>query len=578
MRARICVTWLVALSALVAMTAATGQGAGSRATSNAPKPGGGGSASREGGSNQAAAAPKLVVIIVVDQMRADYVDRFKDDWTSGLKRLITRGAWFTNAAYPYLSTVTCAGHATISTGAFPYRHGVRHNTWFDREKGKVIRCTEDAGTKPIPYGTELAPIGDSAVQLRLPGFADEMRSQVGARVASLSLKARSAIMLAGHTSGAVTWRSETLDVWETSSAFGEAVPAVDAFIKANPVGADYGKTWDRLLPLERYQFADTLLGEAPPREWTATFPHVLSSARGKPDEIYHTQWERSPFANAFLGRLATALVESLRLGQRETTDVLAVSFSSPDLVGHAFGPRSQEVQDMYARLDLTIGALLDQLDALVGPDRYVVALSADHGVTDIPEQLQETGRDAGRFSARALADLIEARAVATAGPGRYLTVISGNDVHFEPGMYTKLAARPRALSAVIRDLSAQPGIARVFRGEDLERGWRSRDTLTRAAALSYVKGKSGELVFALKPGWTFAVTGAAHGSANPDDQRVPVVLFGKNIKPGQYREPATPADIAPTFAALAGFTMPNAEGRVLRSALAAPSVGTSTRP
>jgi predicted AlkP superfamily pyrophosphatase or phosphodiesterase len=522
--------------------------------------------------------PRLAVLIVVDQMRADYVDRFRDQWTSGLKRLVTRGAWFSNAAYPYLSTVTCPGHATISTGAFPYRHGVRHNTWFDREKGRVVRCTEDAGTKPIPYGTELAPVGDSAVHLRLPGFADEMRSQVGARVVSLSLKARSAIMLAGHKGDAVTWLSEALDVWETSSAFGEAVPAVNAFVQANPIDADYGKTWDRLLPLERYQFADTLIGEAPPREWTATFPHVLSSASGKPDEIYHTQWERSPFANDFLGRFAAALVESLKLGQRDTTDVLAVSFSSPDLVGHAFGPRSQEVQDMYARLDLTIGALLDRLDAQVGPDRYVVALSADHGVTDIPEQLKESGRDAGRLSSRAFADIIEARPVATAGPGRYLTAISGNDVHFEPGMYTKLAATPRALNAVIRDLSAQPGIARVFRGEDLERGTTSRDTLTRAAALSYVKGGSGELVFALKPGWMVSVSGTTHSSGNADDQRVPMILFGRGVRPGHYRESVTPADIAPTLAALTGITMPNAEGRVLRAALVVPPVAPSTRP
>ena len=268
----------------------------------------------------------------------------------------------------------------------------------------------------------------------------------------------------------------------------------------------------------------------------------------------------------------------MALGKRDTTDVLAVSFSSPDLVGHAFGPRSQEVQDMYAHLDITLGALLDRLDALVGPDGYVVGLSADHGVTDIPEQLRQSGRDGGRLSQRGLADLVEARAQAAAGPGRYLAALSGSRMYFEPGMYEKLTAVPGAIEAVIKDLTAQPGIARAFRSEELAAGTNANDSLVRAASLSYVKGASGDVTLALKPGWMFTATGTTHGSANADDQRVPVIFFGHGIKPGRYRESATPADIAPTLAALTGITMPSADGRVLRSALTSPPASPSTRP
>ena len=180
----------------------------------------------------AESAPKLVVVIVVDQMRADYIERFHDDWSSGLRRLVDDGAWFTRAAYPYLTTVTCAGHATIGTGAYPHVHGVFANTWFDRERSQVIPCTDDQKARVVPYGRE-ANSRTGPAALMIPSLADEMRAR-GAHVVTLALKARSAIMLAGHGGNAVTWISESLDGWETSTAFAqEPVPQVKAFIAAN---------------------------------------------------------------------------------------------------------------------------------------------------------------------------------------------------------------------------------------------------------------------------------------------------------------------------------------------------------
>src|SRR2546421_569615 len=196
--------------------------------------------------------PKLAVIVVVDQMRADYVDRFNGAWTSGLKRMVTQGAWFQQAAYPYLTTVTCAGHATISTGSFPHTHGVFQNAWFDREAHKQMTCTEDPRATDIGYGVPVTG-GDSAHRLKLPTFTDQMRSRKQAHVVALSLKDRSAVMLAGHGGDAVIWLSNTLNGWESSSVYGDApVPAVKAFIDANPIAADFGKTWDRLLPPAAY--------------------------------------------------------------------------------------------------------------------------------------------------------------------------------------------------------------------------------------------------------------------------------------------------------------------------------------
>jgi predicted AlkP superfamily pyrophosphatase or phosphodiesterase len=501
-------------------------------------------------------------------MRGDYIDRFKDDWTGGLHRMVTTGAWFTHAAFPYLTTVTCAGHATVATGAFPAAHGIFQNVWYDRVNDRMAACTDDATVKPISYGRKPGE-PESAGFLLLPTFAETMHAERNSRVVSMSVKARSAIMLAGHGGEAVTWLNRSIDTWQTSTAFTPgAVPEVKAFLDANPIEADYGRIWMRQLPAERYHQDDNGSGESPPRGWTSMFPHVLKGGAGstKADEDFYNQWERSPFPDVYLGKMAAALVESMKLGTGNQTDVLTISFSSPDLVGHAFGPGSQEVQDMYAHLDLTIGTLLTRLDELLGRNQYVIALSADHGVTEIPEQLKARGRDSGRFDTRGLTDLLERRTQFALGPGRHVARVSGNDVYFAPGAYTQLTATG-AIDGVVTTLAAQPGVARVYRGEELQRSRQSDDPTLRAAALSYVPGRSGDLVIVPKPGWMFTAAGTTHGSANYDDQHVPILLFGRGIKPGRYAQPVTPADVAPTLAQLCGIKLAKADGRALHVAL-----------
>lgn len=514
----------------------------------------------------AGTAPRLVVLVVVDQMRADYVERFQGDWTSGLKRLVTEGAWYTRAAYPYLTTVTCAGHATLGTGAYPHTHGIFANTWYDRGRRAVVPCTDDTAVSAVSYGKGAAGhFGPGYLQS--PTLADEMRGK-GAHVVSLALKARSAIMMAGHGGDAVTWISESLDSWETSTAYAQApVAQVKAYADANPLAADYGKVWTRRLPEAKYQDPDAGLAEDPATGWTATFPHPLTSASGAADPRYYDLWQHSPFADAYVARMAGALTASMQLGKRDGTDFLGVSFSSPDIVGHSFGPRSQEIQDMYANLDVSIGVLLDALDKAVGPGNYTLALSADHGVTNIPEQTRQSGRDGGRIDAQAAFNAGERAAVKAMGPGKYLMRITGNEVYFEPGAYDKVRANPRALRAIAAAIAKVPGIGRVFNSDEMEKGLTSKDPLTRAAALSHVKGRGGDMAISPKAGWMFSASGTTHGNASADDQRVPILLFGAGVKPGHYEQSASPADVAPTLAHLAGVPLPAAEGRVLSEAL-----------
>jgi len=222
---------------------------------------------------------------------------------------------------------------------------------------------------------------------------------------------------------------------------------------------------------------------------------------------------------------------------------------------------------MYAHLDRTIGVLLDDLDRTVGAGRYVLALTADHGVTPIPEQLVAAGQDGGRLSSVAIAAAIEQHLKRTLGEGTRVARVNGNDVYFEPGVYEKLNASPALLASLIDRLTRLDGIQRVVRAEEARNGMRSSDRLVRAAALSYVAGRSGDLILVPRAGWMFAGAGTTHATAGPDDQQVPIVLFGVGIKRGEYTDAATPADIAPTLAALCGMSMPNVDGRVLREAL-----------
>ena len=540
-------------------------------------------------TRRAASRPKLVVVLVVDQMRADYVDKFRQQWTRGLRRLVERGAWFRQAAYPYLNTHTCVGHATISTGTYPAAHGIVDNAWWDRETGKVVTCTEDPQAKIISYA---APVqgGESPARLMMPTFSDELRAQGGGgtRVVTFSLKARSAIMLAGHRADGVTWQDDHTGAWVTSSFYG-ASPFVEAYVKAHPVDADFGKTWALALPQQAYLYNESGEGKRPPEGWTTEFPHALRGLGKtvKPDAAFYRQWETSPFSDVYLGQMAQAAVDALKLGQGNGTDFLGISFSALDLAGHAYGPRSHEIQDVLVRLDQTLGALFEHLDRAVGLENYVVAFSSDHGVAPVPEQMVREGLDAGRIDRAGLAARIEKALEATLGPGKRVARVSDTDVYFAPGVSSRLAENPAARQAAREAIQSTPGLSQGIFSEQLRQGPTMGDPFLRAAALSYYPGRSGDVALITKPFWIFSYTasdgsvsiGTTHGGAYAYDQSVPVFLMGAAIKHGEYLAAASPADIAPTLAFLCGITLAHTDGRVLSEALgsaAAPRANTST--
>lgn len=506
--------------------------------------------------------PKLVVFLVVDQLRGDYPVRYGRLLEHGLKRLTTRGAWFRNGAYPYQGTSTCPGHVTIGTGTLPYRHGMIGNAWWDRDTERSVTCTSDPDSLEVSYGTS-AGAGDTAKRMMMPTLAETMRAQLKSRVAAMSMKARSAIGLAGHSGDFVTWFGDR-GTWETSNMFSQApVPWFVGYLKANPTARDAEKVWERALPLERYQFEDDVPQERGSGGWTPTFPHPMGRAG---DAVYAQHWTQSPFADTYLGEMAQAAVDDMDLGTEDRIDFLGVSFSMIDAVGHAFGPRSHEVQDTLVRLDATIGKLLDHLDKKVGPDNYVVAFSADHGVADFPEHVP----GAGRISMAAVRGAIEtALKPLLGGEGPYIAATNGGEVYFKPGVYDRVKANADAMRAVTRAVSALPGILRVLTTDEVApaAARTSKDRIRRAVALSHYPGRSGDVIVLPKESWLFSAAGTTHGSLHPYDQRVPVLLYGAGIQPGVRGEDATPADLAVTIASLVGVQLPSPDGRVLTSAL-----------
>lgn len=510
-----------------------------------------------------------MVVVVVDQMRADYVDRYGRHWTGGLRRLLDQGAVFQQAAYPYLATVTCVGHATISTGAFPRSHGIVANLWWDRASAKAVTCTEDPAAPLLTYGTGSPSGGESPLRLDLPSFADELRVQAGVppKIVSLSLKPRSAIMLAGHGGDVVLW-SVNPQAWAGSTAFASvASPAVAELVKGHLPEAALGQAWDRQLAPDAYLFDDEAAGERPPAGWTRAFPHPLRGDKGEADASFYAQWAASPSADDALGAMAGAAVAKLGLGRGPGTDYLGVSFSTLDLVGHAFGPKSHEVQDILLRLDATLGRLLAELDRLVGRDHYLLALTADHGVAPIPEQVTALGVDAGRLDPADVRGRIERALAPFLGPEPHVAWAPYTEVYFAPGVMAKLRQMPEALKAAVEAARSARGVARVFVGDDLARGASADDPEARAAVFGYVPERSGDLILLPNAHWIPTAAATTHGTLYLYDARVPLLLMGPGIRAGSYLGSVSPADIAPTLAYLTGITLPRVDGRVLAEAL-----------
>ena len=513
--------------------------------------------------------PALVVLLMIDQMRGDYPSLYGHQWTNGLHRLFRDGAWYQRASYPYVNTVTCAGHATVSTGTLPSVHGMVMNTWWDRARSAVVACADDPTAIDLSYGQPVDTPGESAAALLVPTFADRLRLQTGgqSRVVSLSLKARAALTLGGQRPDVATWVVDQ-GAWVTSTALGRGLdPAVAKYVREHPVEHQFFQTWDRTLAPGQYLFSTKAVGVRQDA-WQPTFPHTVQT---------WDDWQASPLSDEYLVDMALNVLDDVKLGAPGHIDMLAISFSALDLVGHIYGPDSHEVQDILIRLDRTIARLLDGLDRRLGRGQYTIALSADHGLAPTPERSAGIGIDAGRLQARTVTDAAQRTLASLLGNGRWVNRLLNGDLYLSDGAMDALENVPNGPATLRQALEALPGVRAVFTRDQLTGYISEQDTLLQAAANGYMAQRSGDVLLVFQPHWLVGgAGGASHGTPYRYDAHVPIVLYGQGVAAGVYQRQVTPLDIAPTLATLTGVSLPQAQGHPLKEALR--KAGPAARP
>ena len=539
--------------------------------------------------------PRLVLLIVVDQFRYDYLERFDDLFApNGMKRLVRDGASWAQSNYDHMPTYTAPGHGTMMTGAYPAESGIIGNEWLDRASGKRVTSVSDESVKLL--GGNPTDAASSPSRLMTSTVGDELRLATNdrAKVIGISVKDRSAILPAGRHANAAYWFSITTGAMVSSTYYFNQLPAwVTNFNAAKRADKYFGAKWERLLPegeyLKRAGVDNPSWEKVSASGDTNSFPHTITGGLTAPGRNFYIALDYSPFTNDILASFAQDAIVNEQLGQDNDTDVLTVSFSANDYVGHRFGPYSQEVMDVTLRTDRSIATLLDFVDARVGLANTLVVFTADHGVSPIPEHAAALGLGGGRVQFRDVMGKIRAAISARYNPQGKLPDPSldyllrfnegaaarewfiNSTIYFNYDALKRDGVNLEEFSQVVVSAALTvPGIARCFSRLQLLRGATSvTDPIERRVLHGFYPSRSGDVVMVAEPFKYIAETiTATHGSAYSYDTHVPMIIMGPGVNAGRYLEAASPADIAPTLSALLRITAPtNSTGRVLIEAL-----------
>ncbi|MBX7100815.1 MAG: alkaline phosphatase family protein [Myxococcaceae bacterium] len=518
--------------------------------------------------------PKLTLVISVDSMGTDVFQRMRPRFKAGFSTLLTQGAYFPSARYEYAETVTAAGHATLSTGANPWRHGIASNKVLNRATGKLEPVFYDPGHPVLeaPPGVD----DSSPANLLSESVADKVKlATAGAgKAVSIAGKARAAIALGGHL-GAAWWFNEPTGRFVTGTYYAKEPPAwVKAFNDKKNADAYHAKAWELLAPAKEYQGEDERPGESDWYGMGKKFPHPLNGGLPAPGGASYSALASSPFFNDVEVAFAKAAIDGEQLGKDDVPDLLAVSFSAPDRTYHLYGPYSWEVQDGYLRLDKAIGELLAAAEkAAGGKANLAVVVSADHGGADIPEGWAARGLDGVRMSPKALGEGLSKELAAKFGGAALVSAIEEIDVYLDAKVMADKKLDPAAVRrAAAAWLSKQPDTALAVARDDLF----EHDTtpgLLRTVQLDYLAERSGDVFLVLKPYHVSEVEpgGTSHGQPYLYDSEVPVILYGRGVKAGVYPSAIKVTDVAPTVSALMEVGTPSsAEGSARGEALALP--------
>lgn len=490
--------------------------------------------------------PRLVLLIAVDQMRYDYLTRFGSDFEAGLKQLFATGAVFTNAHLDHYPTVTAVGHATMLTGAAPSVSGIVGNDWYERAQ----RLAVDAVADPAVQIVGQSGPGASPHRLRVSTIGDELKlAGRDSRVISVSFKDRSAILMGGRMADAAYWYRNGGFV--TSTWYRPELPAWAREAMAGGLIEKWlGREWRALTRGPEPGPLFTTLPVAPGGNFDAALPATA-------------------FGNDAIVEFAIAALAGEGLGTREATDVLAVSFSCNDYVGHGKGPHSAEVADITRRTDLVIGRLLAAVESQVGLARTLVVLTADHGVSPVPAEMTARKMPGGRLQREELRKAATSALEAAHGPGAWVQARAGTTLHLNRALIAERQLDLETLARTAADRIEQlPGVWRAYTRSEMREGRVGPDPWSRRVARSFDVERSGDVEVLLQPYWIASSNAATHGSPWSYDTHIPLILSGPGFREGRYDGAVTLNDLAPTLATLLAVETPSgATGRVLVEAL-----------
>ncbi len=503
--------------------------------------------------------PKLVVGLVVDQMRWDFLYRYYDryDENGGFKRMLNQGFTCENTFIPYAPTVTACGHASIYTGTVPAINGITGNYWWDNEQQRTVYCTEDKSVKTVGSSSNLGQM--SPANMLTTTICDELRlaTNFRSKVIGISIKDRGGILPAGHSANAAYWYDNTVGDWISSTYYMTDLPKwVKDFNGKKLVDKYYAEGWKTLYPINTYlqSTADENPYEGKP--FGNAFPYDLKKFIGKSYGSIAT----TPWGNTYTAEFAKAALEAEQLGADDITDFLAVSFSSPDYIGHTFGPNSIEQEDNFLRLDKLLGEFLDFLDNKVGKGQYTVFLSADHGVSQIPGFLNDNRLPGGRIVLGNLVKQLNLNLKASYGIETLVVSDDNYQLHLNyPAIDSAKLNKEEIIRQCIDFMAPQPGIARVFAVNNLIQTPLPEKIKTMLTN-GYYPRRNGDVQLIFHPNFMEAYgnnTGTTHGLWNPYDAHIPLLWYGWGIKQGKLNRETYMMDIAPTLAALLRIEMPS---------------------
>lgn len=503
--------------------------------------------------------PKLVVGIVVDQMRWDYLYRYQERYCEGgFKRLLNEGYSCENTRIPYVPSVTAIGHSCIYTGSVPSIHGIAGNNFV--KDGVRVYCTDDASVEPV--GTKNADCKMSPRNLWTTTLGDELRLATNGRskVVGVALKDRASILPAGHNPNGAYWFDDEAGRFITSTYYMKALPAwVNAFNKEDNAAKYLAEKWSSLYPMDTYKestedkndYEDGIKDGV-----EATLPLDLPKLY---KQYGYNIIRNTPFGNSLTLDFAKAAIEGERLGEDDETDLLAVSCSSTDYIGHQVGTNAVEIEDTYLRLDKALADFLGYLDTKVGRGNYLVFLSADHGAMNNVKYLQDRRINAGNWDTDSVrTSLNEFLASKYTSSDDLVKKVENYQVFFDiAAIKSKGLDYEDIKSAVVERLKEDKSVLYAC---DQERTAESSipDDVKKRIINGYNRERSGGVQIILKPAYyTHGYKGTDHGAWNPYDTHIPLVFMGWGVEHGSSTKPYYMTDIAPTIAALLHIQAPN---------------------